>query len=281
MVASHSPLQRQGSRDSEVSLVVKYLLFALNLLFWIVGGLTLGVGIYAKTEKNLGNLGSKLPWFMDPANLFIIMGSVVFVLAFLGCIGSLRENIAILKTFEYTIDILLLLEVIAVIYVYADRNRVKRNIESMLKNTVINYRDDVDLQSIIDWTQENVKCCGIQGPEDWELNIYFNHSTKASPEAGGVPFSCCKNNMNTQCGYKVRSLSTSERQAVIYTDGCVDSVINYFLNEDNLVLLICVAGAMVLLQLITTGLAHNLVNGIQRQKAQWNRYQSALDTGMQ
>ena len=56
------------------------------------------IGVYAKTQKSLGEIGSTLPWYMDPANLFIIIGSIVFFLAFLGCIGSLRENICLLRT---------------------------------------------------------------------------------------------------------------------------------------------------------------------------------------
>jgi len=34
--------------------------------------------------------------------------------------------------------------------------QVKSNVESVLKNTIPNYRDDPDLQSIMDWIQINV-----------------------------------------------------------------------------------------------------------------------------
>lgn len=35
-------------------------------------------------------------------------------------------------------------------------------------------------------------CCGAQGPEDWDFNIYFNCSSESkSREKCGVPFSCC------------------------------------------------------------------------------------------
>lgn len=35
-------------------------------------------------------------------------------------------------------------------------------------------------------------CCGAQGPDDWDFNIYFNCSSESkSREKCGVPFSCC------------------------------------------------------------------------------------------
>ena len=39
-----------------------------------------------------------------------------------------------------------------------------------------------------------LECCGIEGPQDWDKNIYFNCSSASvgSREACGVPFSCCK-----------------------------------------------------------------------------------------
>ena len=48
-----------------------------------------------------------------------------------------------------------------------------------------------------------LQCCGIEGPKDWDRNIYFNCSSAevGSREACGVPFSCCKPqvNVNQSC----------------------------------------------------------------------------------
>lgn len=36
------------------------------------------------------------------------------------------------------------------------------------------------------------QCCGAYGPDDWDLNVYFNCSGASySREKCGVPFSCC------------------------------------------------------------------------------------------
>ena len=58
----------------------------------------LAVGIYAKTLKEFDTvLKSTVAWYMDPTIYFIVFGSLIFLLAFLGCIGSLRENVTMLK----------------------------------------------------------------------------------------------------------------------------------------------------------------------------------------
>lgn len=46
--------------------------------------------------------------------------------------------------------------------------------------------------SIVPFLQ--LECCGIQGPHDWDKNVYFNCSSDSvgSREACGVPFSCCE-----------------------------------------------------------------------------------------
>jgi tetraspanin-5 len=57
------------------------------------------------------------------------------------------------------------------------------------------YRDDPDLQNMIDWIQRHwLHCCGVNNYRNWESNIYFNCSSKivGSIEACGVPASCCR-----------------------------------------------------------------------------------------
>lgn len=53
-----------------------------------------GVGIYAWIEKDtftrLSNLSIGV--LFDPAFLFLVVGSFVFVIGFCGCVGALREN---------------------------------------------------------------------------------------------------------------------------------------------------------------------------------------------
>ncbi|XP_065060833.1 tetraspanin-33-like [Rhopilema esculentum] len=264
-----------GQDSSAVSTCSKYTLFFLNILFWLIGLALLAVGIYVKSLKELGSVfKSTVPWYFDPSIYFIIIGAAIFIIAFLGCIGALRENICMLKTFEYIIYLLMLLELGGALGLYFAKDKAKGVVKDALKKTIPNYRDDIDLQSIIDYFQENVKCCGIDTYDDWESNIYFNCSSPGA-EACGVPYSCCKNfqvEQNTQCGYKMRCIkqnsqcpSAHERRNKIYTTGCVDATIDLFLSKNNLYYFIGAGAGLIVLQLVTTGLAHSLINGVRTQ----------------
>jgi hypothetical protein len=69
---------------------------------------------------------------------------------------------------------------------------IKGEATSGFQSFIVSYREDPDQQNLIDWIQERwLQCCGIEGPRDWDKNVYFNCNSTAR-EACGVPFSCCK-----------------------------------------------------------------------------------------
>ena len=164
------------------------------------------------------------------------LGAITFVIGFTGCVGALRENTALLAAYAIFLAILLLLEMTAGILGFIFKDWIKGQATSGFQAFIVHYRDDPDQQNLIDWIQEGwvssnfiasptimkltlyfcflsiqLQCCGIEGPHDWDQNVYFNCSSASvgSREACGVPFSCCKPKVdelikNVQCGYDVR-----------------------------------------------------------------------------
>ena len=68
--------------------------------------------------------------------------------------------------------------------------------DRLSKDLITLYREDSNLQNLIDIVQMEFKCCGVSdhGFKDWSMNIYFNCSaTNPSNERCAVPFSCCRN----------------------------------------------------------------------------------------
>ena len=61
----------------------------------LAGGACLGVGLYARLLQNDWDSLSGVS--TDPAVLLIVAGGLAFLIGFCGCVGSLRENVILLK----------------------------------------------------------------------------------------------------------------------------------------------------------------------------------------
>jgi len=263
-----------ATRNSEVSLCVKYLLFFFNVFFWIAGGITLGIGVWARSESTKASTGVNnfANWELDPAFFFIAIGFLTFVLGFCGCIGALRENIMLLKLFSISLSIIFFVQLACGVLGFVFRHKIRGLVSKRLEKTIINYRDqNADFQALIDYTQETFQCCGLESYNDWEMNIYFNCSSRGS-EACGVPYSCCiSDRINSMCGYGVRlpAMSPTERRRKIFTRGCIDGVTSWF--NRHLVVIGAVAFGIALLQVLGIAFSTRLIADVRKQRAKWNR----------
>ncbi|KAI4832446.1 hypothetical protein KUCAC02_015415, partial [Chaenocephalus aceratus] len=229
----------------------------------------LGIGLWAWKEKGvLSNISSitDLGGF-DPVWLFLVVGGVMFVLGFAGCIGALRENSFLLKFFSVFLGIIFFLELTAGVLAFVFKDWIKDQLNFFINNNIRAYRDDIDLQNLIDFTQEYWECCGAFGADDWNLNIYFNCTdTNPSREKCGVPFSCCTKDpaedvINTQCGYDIRAKPDSEQRTFIYIKGCVPQFEKWL--QENLTVVAGIFIGIALLQIFGICLAQNLVSDIE------------------
>ncbi|XP_068132048.1 tetraspanin-33 isoform X2 [Hyperolius riggenbachi] len=231
-----------GDDFSFVSPVVKYLLFFFNMLFWVISLVMVGIGVYARLLKHAEAAMACLA--VDPALLLIAVGILMFLITFCGCIGSLRENICLLQT-------------------------ARGKVSEVIGNAIIHYRDDLDLQNLIDFGQKEFNCCGGISYKDWSQNIYFNCSSEnQSRERCSVPYSCCLHAedeavINTMCGHGMQNLDYTQAGEFIYTNGCIDKLVNWL--HSNLFLLGGVALGLAIPQLVGILLSQVLVNQIKDQ----------------
>uniref|UniRef100_A0A8C8K620 Tetraspanin 5a n=1 Tax=Oncorhynchus tshawytscha TaxID=74940 RepID=A0A8C8K620_ONCTS len=242
-------------------------------IFLLLGVAFLGIGLWAWNEKGvLSNISSitDLGGF-DPVWLFLVTGGVMFILGFAGCIGALRENTFLLKFFSVFLGIIFFLELTAGVLAFTFKDWIKDQLNFFINNNIRAYRDDIDLQNLIDFTQEYWDCCGAFGADDWNLNIYFNCTdTNPSREKCGVPFSCCTKDpaedvINTQCGYDVRAKTDVEQKTYIHVKGCVPQFEKWL--QDNLTLVAGIFIGVALLQIFGICLAQNLVSDIEAVRA--------------
>uniref|UniRef100_A0A673GTW0 Tetraspanin n=1 Tax=Sinocyclocheilus rhinocerous TaxID=307959 RepID=A0A673GTW0_9TELE len=259
----------------EVGCCIKYFIFGFNIIFWLLGVAFLSVALWAWSEKGvLSNISSitDLGGF-DPVWLFLVVGGVMFVLGFAGCIGALRENSFLLKFFSVFLGIIFFLELTAGVLAFVFKDWIKDQLKFFINNNIRAYRDDIDLQNLIDFTQDYWECCGAFGHEDWNLNIYFNCTdTNLSREKCGVPFSCCTKDpaedvINTQCGYDIRAKGDNEQKMFIHTKGCVPQFEKWL--QENLTVVAGIFIGIALLQIFGICLAQNLLSDIEAVRESW------------
>ncbi|KAM7367121.1 hypothetical protein PAMP_015045 [Pampus punctatissimus] len=244
-----------GNDFSFVSPVVKYLLFMFNFIFWIISLVMVSIGLYARMMKHAEAALAYLS--VDPAILLMVVGVLMFIITFCGCVGSLRENICLLQTFYMSLTVIFLLQLTAGIlgFIFSDKARSK--VTKVINNAIVHYRDDIDLQNIIDFGQKEFGCCGGVTYTDWSQNMYFNCSTdNPSRERCSVPFSCCITS-------KDKELEYAEAGAHIYTNGCIDKLVNWI--HSNLFLLGGIALGLCIPQLVGILLSQLLINQIKDQ----------------
>lgn len=263
-----------------VSSCVKYMIFMLNFIFWLFGGLLMGIGLYAFKEKWESTGWVRLESFYDVVlNISLVMmitGVVIFVVSFAGCLGALRENTCLLKFYSMCLLLFFLFEMAIAIMCFVFPHNMNSFLEDSFTDKIIHtYRDDPDLQNLIDFAQQEFKCCGLSnaGYQDWSKNEYFNCSSP-SVEKCGVPYSCCINAtdissglVNIMCGYDVQGQSVAAASKRIWTSGCIEIVRVWA--ERNLYTIAGVALSIALIQLFVIYLAKTLEGQIDLQKSRW------------
>ncbi|XP_070496745.1 tetraspanin-5-like isoform X1 [Chironomus tepperi] len=270
-------IKRYRRDRTEISCFLKYSIFSVNVVCWIFGLCILSIGVWALNEKNVfSNISSKI-FLQDPAFFGIIFGSIAFVIGFTGCVGSLRENTFLLSLYTWFLIILLIAEIFlgVLVFILKDKGWIKSQATNGLKGFIMHYREDPDQQNLIDWLQSSWECCGIDGPSDWDQNLYFNctSSILGSREACGVPFSCCKTNTNDiitnkQCGYDVRKEGFNlEVSKIVYEKGCIQT--GEELMEENLIMISTIFILILFFQILGIVFSQNLRQDILAQKAKW------------
>lgn len=290
--SGHTRRRRFPSGFTYISSCVKYTMFLFNFLFWLFGALLVAVGVYAVLDKFSSGEAFKLETIFDVlfnlGFLLIIVGGIVFIVSFAGCIGALRENMCLLRFYSLFLLLLFLAEMVCLALGFIYPHKMNEFLEDELSDKLIkSYRDDLDFQNLVDLIQQDFHCCGIssKGFRDWSENEYFNctvdKNDNLSVERCGVPYSCCHPLeppalVNLMCGFQVqgygsgdsfRSTSDIEAFEKVNTVGCLSTIQG--LIEGNLYPVGGVAIGIALSQLLVIWLARTLEGQIEAQKSLW------------
>lgn len=209
----------------QVSRLLKYFLLGFAIFFWIVGGMFLFCGYYVNKLASgyLPNVA------IEPGTILSLLGVLVFAMSTSGVLGTLRENLCLLKTYRIFLLITLFLEIFCACISFAYFPEVKKLANGYLNSAIKNYWDDENIRNVVDNLQSDFECCGSLYIDDWDSNPYFSCKNVEDHRSCGVPWSCClyEEQRNLQCGHGIRNYR-SVLSKKIYTVGCLDKTFEAF-----------------------------------------------------
>uniref|UniRef100_A0A3P9PFW0 Tetraspanin n=1 Tax=Poecilia reticulata TaxID=8081 RepID=A0A3P9PFW0_POERE len=114
---------------------IKYMLFFFNFIFWLAGGVILGVALWLRHDSKTSNLlilqfeGQQAPsTFYISVYILIAVGAVMMLVGFLGCYGAIQESQCLLGTFFFFLVILFACEVAAAIWGFMNRDTMSKEL---------------------------------------------------------------------------------------------------------------------------------------------------------
>jgi CD63 antigen len=189
--------------------VIKYLLFIFNFIFVLCGLAILVLGVLVQIGKQhyderLDEITKNLTF---PAITLIVIGCIIFIIAFLGCCGAIRENHCMIITFACLLLTILIIQVAVAIYVFVTVNNAGeiKFKDAYTINLFNKYRDSEEERKLVDTIQEGLQCCGVDSPQDFPRSLGI-----------AIPGSCCG-----------KAESTCD-PINAYKDGCVKALEEFF-----------------------------------------------------
>lgn len=149
------------------------MLFFLNFIFWLAGGVILGVALWLRHDTQTSDLlmvqfeGTQAPGtFYITVYVLIAIGAVMMFVGFLGCYGAIQESQCLLGTFFTCLVILFACEVAAGIWGFINRDTISTELINFYDAAYIKAVDPVGTPSkqaaskVLEVFHDRLECCG-------------------------------------------------------------------------------------------------------------------------
>ncbi|XP_068115775.1 CD82 antigen [Hyperolius riggenbachi] len=235
--------------------VTKYFLFLFNLLFFILGAVILGFGIWILVDKTsfIAVLQSSSSSLNIGSYILIAVGGLTMIMGFLGCIGAVNEVRCLLGLYFTFVLLILIAQVVIGVFIYFQRDALKKEMSTIINDLIVTYdpMDDknTSAETTWDYIQHQLHCCGWTGYQNWTQNNNVGNRTDY------YPCSCVQNSNDT---YGFCTATTS----ALYPNGCETQVEGWLQDNLGIILGVCVGVAVIELMglILSICLCRNIQN---------------------
>lgn len=215
--------------------IIKYFVFLVNVIFWITGLTIIVLAIWMLTDPTFYvSMAQDEPSYYSGVYLLLIVGSLMFIVGFLGCCGVIKESQCMLVLFFCFLVIILVAEISAGIWAYSNSAQLEELVRENVKITVQQeYGEVYTRTTTFDQIQRGLKCCGANGPSDWAGSRYnkaekvvIDLAISSALQLYEVPPSCCSVPEDVElCRTATKIGVAAPISGLIYSEGCVDKLL--------------------------------------------------------
>ncbi|KAL4622754.1 CD81 protein-like [Arapaima gigas] len=190
---------------------IKYLLFFFNFIFWLAGGVILGVALWLRHDSQTSKLlilqlgDQQAPnTFYISVYILIAVGAVMMFVGFLGCYGAIQESQCLLGTFFACLVILFACEVAAGIWGFMNRETISKELitfyDGAYNQATIGKENVSAAKTVLQVFHETLNCCG----KGDLISIFMQHVNELCPKMSEPLDTLKSSSMN--CHVKLREL---------------------------------------------------------------------------
>ncbi|XP_072447965.1 CD82 antigen-like [Chiloscyllium punctatum] len=217
----------------------KYFLFLFNLLFFILGAVILGFGLWILLDKTsfIAVVQSSSSALKIGSYILLGVGSVTMLMGFLGCLGAVNEVRCLLGLYFTCLLLILIAQITAGILIYFQRDALRSEISDIIHNVIVTYDPNTEEQTeesfgkTWEYIQEKLNCCGWMSPSNWTENRIIRNISMTV-----FPCSCFRNKTRHESGF-------CQGEQSLNRVGCMSNV-EEWLYQNGIILGVCIGVAV-------------------------------------
>lgn len=224
--------------------VTKYFLFLFNLIFFLLGALIMGFGLWVLLDNQsfLAVLQMESSTLKVGSYMLITIGALSMLICFLGCVGAIYEIRCLLALYFTCLLLIVIGQVTAAALIYFQRDLLKQEMAGIVNKLIINYSgENKTADEAWDLVQRKLQCCGWTGPGNWSENIKIKNSSEDL-----LPCSCRNDSAaGSRSPVPETGLCQSSSPQWPYSQGCINRVEEWFLNNVGVILGLSIGVAVI------------------------------------
>uniref|UniRef100_A0A1B0DE38 Tetraspanin n=1 Tax=Phlebotomus papatasi TaxID=29031 RepID=A0A1B0DE38_PHLPP len=239
-----------------------------SVFFQLVGLATVVLAIWMLTDPTfLISMTQDEHHYYIGLYIFLAIGALMLIVAFLGCCGAFKESQCMLVSFFCCLLIILVAEIAAGVWAFQNKDELNKMVQASVKHTVKEEYGVIDSRTIaFDAIQRHFECCGANGAHDW-ASSRLNTKTKDGAQfmdlklsslnpVYTIPESCCKKDADRKlCEASIQGGLSTYINPVVNTEGCMDRLVEEL--EKNMPIVIAVFVGIIAVEVL--GLIFSIV----------------------